>query len=328
MSSMYVDNRWRGLHGIARFAGEVIPRMSVPWRPLTRRGHPTDARDVMNLARLELTARDAIYTPGYNAGLTRARQFLTIHDLIHLEDKHESSALKRAYYERVIRPAARRTQLVFTVSKASKRRIETWLDDGDVEVLNVGNGCSTVFSPDGASWDSPRPYFLYVGNFRRHKNFGVILQAMRLSQGFDLVAVTPNRDESHRLALHHGVSGRVDSRSNVSDEDLALLIRGSLALVLPSTSEGFGLTAVEALRCGKDVLHWAGCESVREIVCDPAWSVRHSDSAEAWACAMTAVAEGRLSGSASARASGIAREYSWDEVASRVSDALVRYGAD
>ena len=58
------------------------------------------------------------------------------------------------------------------------------------------------------------------------------------------------RDEIARC----GTSDHVRWAGYVPDDELRHLLSGSLALILPSESEGFGLPAVEAAACGVPVI--------------------------------------------------------------------------
>jgi glycosyltransferase involved in cell wall biosynthesis len=50
------------------------------------------------------------------------------------------------------------------------------------------------------------------------------------------------------------ISGIVEERRGVSDEDLAALLKHARALLLPSFAEGFGLPVAEALAAGTPVI--------------------------------------------------------------------------
>ena len=94
---------------------------------------------------------------------------------------------------------------------------------------------------------------------------------------------------------------------------------------MPSTSEGFGLPAVEALRCGRRPVYWRGCASVAEIAQDDGIMVASEHDAGQWADAMDrAVAAARTPVRPTARWRS---RYEWDNVAHRVADELMRSGA-
>src|SRR4051812_39789180 len=261
---LYVDCRYRGTHGIGRFAREVIARLPVEFRELPLPGSPGPA-DVVRFRALGLGPHDVVYSPGYMTGLTAARTVLTLHDLIHIEDPVERSGLKALYYERVVRPACRRSGLVLTVSDTSRTAIERWLDSPDVRVVNVGNGVSAEFERvRPAERVAPRT-FVYVGNLRPHKNFPVLLRALQRRPSYRLHVVCPDRNEAAQLIMAAGVEQQVDVHCTVSDAELARLYTRSCALLMPSTSEGFGLPAAEAMRCGRRPVYWRGCSPVAEI---------------------------------------------------------------
>lgn len=316
-----IDTRWHGDHGIGRFSREVVGRLVLEWSEFTSRISPSSPADAINPTRLSLSARDTIYSPGYNAGITVARQLLTLHDMIHLDVPAGSTALKRAYYERVIRPAVVRAGTVLTVSEVSRKSIEDWLGTDSVKVVNVGNGCSDAFSVEGGRSTHLRDYFIYVGNLRPHKNFEVLLRALALRPEFRLLVVARDEEGVRSAARHAEVGDRVFTTSQVRDEQLAEHYRGSLGLLFPSTLEGFGLPVIEATSCGVPVAYWAGCASVVEAVSSHSVRVDGvSDSAE-WAAAMDALAELRATGLVMPDSEWSAR-YRWNAVAGRVETAL------
>lgn len=92
-----------------------------------------------------------------------------MHDLIHLEVQAERSFAKSLYYDFVVKTALNNAALVFTVSEYSRERILNWSGVAPDKVVCVGNGVDTVFAPEGERWRA-RPYLLYVGNQKPHKN--------------------------------------------------------------------------------------------------------------------------------------------------------------
>ncbi|MGK9147406.1 glycosyltransferase family 4 protein [Plantibacter flavus] len=310
------DTRWSGVHGIGRYASEVLPRLSVEWTALDVGGRPSQPQDFLRVRRVPAGA--SIYSPGYNAFVARVPQVVTIHDLIHLHATTPRRAVYAAHYAAVLRPTVRRNGLVLTVSETSKRVIEEWVDDDRVRVVNAGNGLSAAFRVDGPSdaTEHTRPYFLYVGNLRAHKNIDVVLTALAQTEGCRLVIVMNDREGALQRAAEFGVADRVEVRSGLTDEALAELYRGAVATVLPSLVEGFGLPAAESIACGTPVIFWEGCESIAEIsrgqgvpVADP-----HDDLE--WARALSTALSVRP------RAGAFAAEYSWDRTAKLVSTTL------
>ncbi|MDQ1205649.1 glycosyltransferase family 1 protein [Microbacterium sp. SORGH_AS_0862] len=321
LARLFVDDRWSGAHGIGRYASEVLSRLSVPWRSLALPGRPSGPMELLRSVPVERD--DALYSPGYNTFLGVRQQFVTIHDLIHLRVSGVEGLKYKAYYT-AARALVRRSGLVFTVSEASANDIRGWLRDDDVEIVNTRGGCSPAFVPDGEAADEGAPYFLFVGNLRAHKNIRTFLNALREVEARGVVVLPQSeRPELFRLLDEMGVSNRVRVVSSISDEELATLYRGAVALVFPSTLEGFGLPALESIRSGTPVVYWRGCDSVSEIVGPAGISVAESQDADEWAGAMQRAAheDRRIP-------PGAAEQFSWDRTASSINRALsARLGA-
>lgn len=308
-----VDARWKGNHGIGRYAREVISRLELPWEAIPLAGNPGSPRDLLSIRFAR--PMDMVYSPGYNAGLGKVRQLVTVHDLIHLT---EPLIRYHSYYEHVLRPVIRRARCVLTVSETSRELIGAWVRDDRVRIINAGNGISAAFTPDGKKVESLGEFFLFVGNFKRHKNPAVIFEAIAGMPDSRLVVVGPSVRDTNDFAEAYGISRQVTAMHGVPDESLAELYRGARATVLPSTLEGFGLPAAESLACGTPVVYWSGCQSVAEIVGDRGSAVDAAHTPEAWREAM------RHTDQHLARRTSIqiGARYSWPSVAKCVSTAI------
>ena len=128
---------------------------------------------------------------------------------------------------------------------------------------DVSGGRARVAAVTGVA--DPR-YVLFVGTLHPRKNFAALRHAVaRLARrgfGHLLVLATanaPDRDDSSELrrraeAELPGTPGRIVSIPAGADADLAALMAGADAVCQPSFSEGFGLTALEAMACGAPVI--------------------------------------------------------------------------
>lgn len=323
---IYFDSRWAGNHGIGRFASELQARLPgvVPMKII---GPKLSVLDPIAISIALAGCRGGCYfSPGFNPPLRSPIPFaFTIHDLVHLQVQEESSALRRAYYASVVRPAARRAMRVLTVSEASRRDIIEWAGLPDASVVVVGNGVSEIFTPESESARGPGSYFLHVGRRAGHKNIRRLLQAFaacRSSADSSLVFTGAPDAETLQAAAALGLLDKVRFEGNVSDEQLATLYRGATALVFPSLQEGFGLPVVEAMACGTPVIT-SDIASLREIAGVANAKLIDPFSVDSIAAAMDAVAldpgeQERL------RANGLARarEFRWPRVAGRVMEAI------
>lgn len=320
LPQLVVDTRWQGQHGIARYSTEVLKRLDLDFVGLDSQLSPTSPLDAFSPSRQALPKGSVIYTPGFNAGLTSAKQIITVHDLIHLQDQAEHSLLKKLYYDRIVKPAIVKAGTVFTVSETSAAQIRSWVANDSVQVVVTGCGVSPEFQPEGTADTRARGKFLYVGSIKPHKNVGVILRALLSNKNFELVIVTSDDQDASSLALEIGVSQQVTILSGLSDAELSTLYRSARALLMPSTLEGFGLPAAEAIACGATVLYWARCESIHEIVGSYGIALHSSSDAAEWALAMESTSRSSPL-KIKPNKTWLAR-YSWDSVAKIVNTQL------
>ena len=321
------DARWIGPHGIGRFALELKRRL-LELESIKLGGRPSGPLDPFILAGyLSVIRPDVFFSPGYNAPFGRPCPFVfCIHDLNHLVIQENSSALKRRYYRHILLPAVHKARSLLTVSEFSRQAIAEWAGIDCAKVVNVSNGISAAFSPHGAVYQgSSRPYFLYVGNHRPHKNIRRLLRAYAACGLRGEVALVstgrPNDGLQHEIESLR-LSEDVSFVGEVTDDQLAELYRGALGLVLVSLYEGFGLPIVEAMACGTPVLA-SSVASMPEVAGGAALLVDPLDE-DAIADGLVRLAmDSRLR--EQLRSYGLLRacDFSWEGTAQKVQNALL-----
>lgn len=312
-ATIHADTRWTGTHGIGRYAHEVFSRLTLDIVPLALTGSPSSVTDAVRPRRVSRSTW--CYSPGFNAQAGRPRQILTVHDLIHLDLPSPKRSLYRAYYAAVVRPAIRSAGTVFTVSQTSATRLADWLADDTVDIVVTGCGASSAFRP---APETNRDGFVCVTNLRPHKNLITLLDALRLDPAMTGNLVVPRSEAAatRELLRARGLDSRVHVHSGVSDEQLAGMYQSAAVSVFPSLLEGFGLPALESIRCGTPVVYWQGCASVAEIVGDAGIAVEQASDPGAWADALRA-----------GSACGVHEQrdrFSWEVTASIVSRSLTQ----
>lgn len=232
------------------------------------------------------------------------------------------------YYASVIRPAVHNSEAVITVSEFSRAAICEWAHVDKRKIINVGNGVSERFGPNGpAKVFGPRPYLLHVGTDKPHKNLRRIIEAFSysgLSKDFDLV--TTANPTSTMVSFLHDISltGCVRFLGGVSEQELPSLYRGAHALIFASIYEGFGLPLLEAMACGTPVIT-SSVTSMPEVAGDAAIIVDPYDPG-AIAQAMTRLtSDVGLRQSLRSRGLERARMYSWQSTALQVQEVLASY---
>jgi glycosyltransferase involved in cell wall biosynthesis len=147
-------------------------------------------------------------------------------------------------------------------------------------------------------------YVLHVGNFVPRKNIPFLLDAWRLSgsarAGLSLVLAGAGGWKRPDVS---GDGIRV--LEGVSDALLLSLYRGCRAVVLPSSFEGLGLPALEAIACGCALLS-SDSSALPETVGNSGLLLPDGDL-EAWTAALARIADDSFVGSLRTRALGTAR---------------------
>lgn len=326
---IYFDARWTGNHGIGRFSQELQKRLPgvEPLPILGPKLSPIDP--IASTIALAGCRRGCFLSPGFNAPLrSPIPLYFTIHDLIHLRMPQESSPVRRLYYATVVRPAARRAARIFTVSEYSRREIVEWAGVDEGRVVVVGNGVAEAFTPApaGRASGAERPYFLHVGRRASNKNIGRLLAAYAsLGPGVAADLVFTGAPDAPTLALADRLGiARAALRfsGDVDDAQLADLYRGAVALVFPSTYEGFGIPVVEAMACGTPVVT-AAATATREVAGEGnALLVDPLREDELAAAMLRLLDDQSLRAQLAARGLARAREFTWTVVARRVQEAL------
>lgn len=265
-------------------------------------------RELVAIGRAAGRARiDLFHAPHYVVPFTSVPLVVTVHDLIHLR---HPNPLARMYARQMIGRAVRRSRRVLTVSEAVKREIVATFGCGDKHVVVTPNGVGPPFAAKGNVAEGR--YFLYVGNDKPHKNVGVLVDAFEKIAGASLV-LTGAPFERFRDRERVVVSGFV------SDDELAALYRGAIALVMPSREEGFGLPALEAMACGCAVIT-SNAAALVEITGDAA--LHTEPSIDALADAMRRVAsDSALRDDLARRGIERAKNFTWMRCAERTRDA-------
>lgn len=169
---------------------------------------------------------------------------------------------RREIYPEICRSA---TTLV-TISEFCKRTIveKFAIDPGKIEVLYNAPQTALVdrAAGDNGEWRRqplPERFFFYPANTYLHKNHEKLLDAIKLLK-HRLGAACPGfvftgYELPGGCALRAGIAARgIDdlchSFNEVHVDELRYLFRHTLALIMPTMFEGFGMPVIEAMACG------------------------------------------------------------------------------
>jgi glycosyltransferase involved in cell wall biosynthesis len=111
---------------------------------------------------------------------------------------------------------------------------------------------------DVSALDPRFPFVLHVGSNVAYKNRAGVLRIFAASSeqwnGRLVFAGEPLSDSLHSLGHALGISDRIVELPGISNELLEALYNGAVALLFPSSAEGFGWPISEAQACGCPVL--------------------------------------------------------------------------
>jgi glycosyltransferase involved in cell wall biosynthesis len=244
--------------------------------------------------------------------------------------------------------AARRADLIMTVSETSRRDLLAWFRLPGHRVKVMTEGPNAVFGPRPLGpysdatlarygVDPHHRFLLYVGGLSPHKNLPRLIEAYARSglafEGTTLAIVGDTGDVFHThvpvlrdLVARRGLHDRVVFTGFVPDEDLVYLYSRAEALVQPSLMEGFGLPPVEAMACGKPVLS-STAGSLPEVVGDAGLYFDPTDVAGMALALRRIIDEPALRVSLAARARERAKHYTWEAAARSLLDAFEELAA-
>ncbi|HTU70005.1 MAG TPA: glycosyltransferase family 1 protein [Candidatus Baltobacteraceae bacterium] len=229
---------------------------------------PLLERELSYAVRTDARGRyDAAWYP-WNAlrfAVRGARSVALFHDAFAFTQPH-SQWIARLREQRPIRRAMRRADVRTANSYWSAREL--------ARVFRVDSASFKVIHPvPDPYWkpvEPPRraPYILVVGGPEERKNLATLVRAFErafaagecelvIAGNTPLATVQPN------------------------DEELRCLYSGALAVAVPSSAEGYGLMAVEAMACGAPVI--ASNASALPEACDGAAMLVAPFDVEAWA---------------------------------------------
>lgn len=170
-------------------------------------------------------------------------------------------------------------------------------------------------------------YFVFVGTLQPRKNIVRLIKAFaKLGGGTKLVIVGKKGwlfDEIFALVKRLGIEQKIIFAGFIPTEDLPALFKGSIAYVLPSLYEGFGIPVIEAQACGA-VAVVSRISSLPEVAGDSAIYIDNPESvfqiAEALRSALS-LSRAKREVLVEAGKQNVKR-FSWDNAAAKTVDIL------
>jgi glycosyltransferase involved in cell wall biosynthesis len=237
----------------------------------------------------------------------------------------------------MMRWAARKADMLFTVSEYSRQEISKryGIEHTRIGLLHNAVDQTQFFAgPQGQEHVTRRglccgAYFLTVGRIEPRKNHAAILRAYAQLPGTPPpLVIVGQRDFGYAdfepaLRALPGTH-RVHVLSDVDDQALPALYRHALALIYPSLAEGFGMPPLEGLASGVPVITSRNT-AIPEVMGDAGLLIDPTNITE------LAQAMQQVRSDASLRASMVAKgieracEFTWLKSAHSLADAFARH---
>lgn len=210
--------------------------------------------------------------------------FSTLHDTVpfYYEKQYLSDPTTRKWYFSKIK-GAKDSEIILTVSNSSKDDIVKFLDVKPEKIFVIENGYNKyhfnttpiplylkekVLLKYGIAGD----FIFYVGGNDPHKNIENLIRAYASD-----ASIYKNKNlvlgGSHfltdsnisNLISHFGLDEKIVRPGFIDDKDLPVLYKSCSCFIFPSTHEGFGLPALEAMACGAPTIG-SKSSSIGEII--------------------------------------------------------------
>lgn len=308
--------------------GDLVPR--DPRFEIVHDDSPQySVREFFALQRqIERSKVGLFHAPHYVTPMTTVPTVVTIHDLIHILYPESTPNLLAPYYATwMIGRSVTRSRRVLTVSDTVRRSIiERWPGTAE-RIVITPNGVDARFFERvdaGRTVEILRAcalergrYFLYVGNDKVHKNIETLLEAFLEETdtlGFFQLAFA-GRDFPGVPEIP-----RIVKTGFVEDETLRALYQNALAVVIPSSYEGFGLPAIEAMASGTPVIASTG-GALPEVTGDAAMHFAPTSRVQLREALVQIATDAALRERLIGRGMRRARSFSWSSTAATTLDA-------
>ncbi len=207
---------------------------------------------------------------------------VTIHDIIHLlYPEYLPNQLAFHYAERMIHRSLQRGNRIIAVSENTRSDLMHYFSIGGEKIEVIHNGIEECFrrpvaAAELTSWMErlglERPYLLFVGNPKPHKNLDNVIKAYaaalrRHEFPHPLVCVGGRGNTEFKIrqrAEQLGIGNRVLLLGHVDQQALPAIYQGAALFLYPTLYEGFGLPVVEAMASGVPVIT-SDTSSLKEI---------------------------------------------------------------
>lgn len=265
---------------------------------------------------------------------------VTVHDLTTLLLPETHRAKARLSVLPFLRPSLERARVVIAISRATAADVRRQFPQCADKIRVIYHGIDPEFAPAAperiaatrARLDAPGGYLLCAGTLEPRKGIDTLLDAWELlarenTMPVPLVLVGPyGWGSSHLVRRLEELRPRgVRYLGRVERGELVELFQAARVFVYPSSYEGFGFPAAEALACGVPVVA-TSASSLPEVVGDAGLLVEPADAAALATALRSLLSNPALERTLVERAAAQAGRFTWagaaDQTAAVFREAL------
>ena len=187
---------------------------------------------------------------------------VTIHDLLFIEHPEWYPFADRLIYSMKVKQAIQRSDLIIAVSEATKQAINSHYPStkGRIRVVTPMLP-EEIFEFKGESVNQMQePYIVFLGRMETRKNFYGLLKALKIiptARRPMLISIAGKNSylkKCMKWVKEHVPDLKWKHYTNIPNEEIWKILKGSIALVYPSFAEGFGMPIAEASALGVPVI--------------------------------------------------------------------------
>lgn len=208
-----------------------------------------------------------LWCPHFNVPIfpVKAKSIVTtIHDVNHLNLKHNYSFFEHMYAKKLYNNAVKKSKKIITVSDFSKSELlkHTSIKTEKIERIYCGIDEGFCSSETNLSISIPKKFILFVGNVKPHKNIITLLKAYNKLPKKEFKLVILGRKDGFitkentifNYIKTNNISEKVFFTGFLTDKEVVEVYKRASLFVFPSLYEGFGLPLLEAMSCSVPVI--------------------------------------------------------------------------
>ncbi len=242
-----------------RFPGKLLLELwrRFPWPTIDSLAHVTDV--------------DVFHSPNYFYQPSCARHVVaTVHDLAFFKRADYGARYSGQYHRQMLPKTLSKASKIIAISNAGKKDIKDYFNIPDEKIEVIHLGLSKEFLTPGPTEENkrvlmakgfPEKYLLSVGTIEPRKNFPVLIEAFAelRKQMPDLHLVLAGRfaediQNLRRIITEFNLTSHVHFTGYVDLNVLVKLYSCAMISIFPSWDEGFGLSPLEAIAAGSNVI--------------------------------------------------------------------------